>query len=117
MRSGPASVSISGPCGRVASTVPSFDAGEVVVAAADDPVADRDGDRSVVDIVAELPLRAELLARRGVDRRARVVVARDQHRLRDAVLIDARLQPSDAAAITPPSVCPTTRSFFSAHCR
>ena len=30
-----------------------------------------------------------------------------------AVLVDARLQSSDAAAIAPPSVCPTTRSFFS----
>jgi hypothetical protein len=82
VRSGPASVSISGPCGRVPSTVSSFDVGDVVVAAADDAVADRDGDRSVVDVVAELPLRPELLARRGVERLACVVLARSPPRSR-----------------------------------
>jgi hypothetical protein len=46
---------------------------------------------------------------------ARVVVARDQHRLRDAVLVDGAPPVPDAAAIAPASLCPTTRSFFSAH--
>ena len=67
------------------------DVGEAVVAPADDPVADRHGDRPVVDVVAELAQRADVLARGGVERRARVVVAGDEHRLRGAVLAGGAL--------------------------
>jgi hypothetical protein len=62
------------------------DVGEAVVASADDPVADRHRDRPVVDVDAEPALRSGVRASGGIKRRARVVVAGDQHCLGGAVL-------------------------------
>jgi hypothetical protein len=58
-----------------------------------------------------------LLARRGVGGRGVSLSRAISTAFAMPFSSTARLQSSDAAAIAPPSVCPTTRSFISAHCR
>jgi hypothetical protein len=58
-----------------------IDVGEAIVAPTDDAVADRHRDRAVGDVLTKRAVGAAVLARRLVERGARGVLARDQHRV------------------------------------
>jgi hypothetical protein len=88
-----------------------------VVAAADDALTDGDDDGPVGPLVAEMAALAVVLARGAVQRRARLLATRDQHRPAETVLGTAWRQSPSAAACASLSVCTATRPSWSAHRR